>query len=586
MVGVADDFSFVEDVWCIAEQLLVCREVEQAILCLESLLPLADQPRARVALSYDQEASTRLRLAELYWKCSPDGNGERIQTHLEKTLLVTHSPLQRQQACALMAMLLERNSCSEQALPFLSHGLELCEEDSSWLPYFTTAIKRIQAVVTQPAIGEIAMMTVSDATFSLDAVGRLITSILCGMSSGQSSEAKQYARRLSEITESYPVGGVKEILRLYAVICKVLVCDLNEEAVERYQNLKAINDLELPSRDVELGLPFAWLPKGALAGVVGLLKAHYLLTYGDAKGSLVHSIKGDQDVRSVVTAVHGSDCQLMYQLKFALLEHVFAAYVTLHYPAYAVKSLYAIRGTCLPYLLDAAFARRYQYMAAQYCLMCEHRAESTKHLGIVIEKSKEYSHLLPLYYVQLALLHYSSGPSGYDKVKMIVAIVRDLDSPYARACERFLSCIMFYAFDRIQEATRSAQQCVEAATKRPDLQPISLLALQVLVLCFRPASAAAARLPSKANTNLAEAMESLASMAVDSQDLASRIALLRTRHTIYSVQEDRERATKCFEEAQKLSRHWQLRLIDAEKKRNAAHHQSAVYWVAGKHRTA
>lgn len=36
---------------------------------------------------------------------------------------------------------------------------------------------------------------------------------------------------------------------------------------------------------------------------------------------------------------------------------------------------------------------------------------------------------------------------------MIAAIVSELDSPYARACERFLSCIMFYAFDRISEAT-------------------------------------------------------------------------------------------------------------------------------------
>ena len=120
-----DDFSFVEDVWCVAEQLLVCREVEKAIVCLESLLPLPGMPQPRVTLSFDQEAATRLRLAELYWKCSPDGNAEQIQIHLEKTLAVTHSPNQRRQACALMAMLLERNSCSEQALNFLSHGLEL-----------------------------------------------------------------------------------------------------------------------------------------------------------------------------------------------------------------------------------------------------------------------------------------------------------------------------------------------------------------------------------------------------------------------------------------------------------------------------
>lgn len=222
------DFSFVEDVWCVAEQLLVCREVGQAILCLESLLPLPDHPHPRVVLSYDQEAATRLRLAELYWKCSPDGNAERIQSHLEKTLLVTHSPKQRQQACALMAMLLERNSCSEHALTFLIHGMEQwfaslltkhilgerlthrrSEMGSEWLPYFTTAMKRIQAVTTETVGRGDAMMTASVATFSLDAVGRLVTKILCGVASGQPSSAKESAKELSHIAASYPSGGVK-----------------------------------------------------------------------------------------------------------------------------------------------------------------------------------------------------------------------------------------------------------------------------------------------------------------------------------------------------------------------------------------
>lgn len=90
----------------------------------------------------------------------------------------------------------------------------------------------------------------------------------------------------------------QDVVTVYAAICQVLVCDLNEEAVDRYQILKSINDLDLPREDVVSQLPFSWLPNGALAGMVGLLKAHYLLTYGDAKGSLVHSIKGDQLLRS------------------------------------------------------------------------------------------------------------------------------------------------------------------------------------------------------------------------------------------------------------------------------------------------
>ena len=158
-------------------------------------------------------------------------------------------------------------------------------------------------------------MTVSDATFSLDAVGRLITKIMCGVANGQQTNAKTWANDLSAIADSYPAGKVKvrrrslapilrayltssqATLELYSVICQVMVCDLNDEAVKRYQNLKAINDLELPSQDAERSLPFSWLPHGGLCGVVRLLKAHYLLTYGDAKGSLVHSIKGDQGVR-------------------------------------------------------------------------------------------------------------------------------------------------------------------------------------------------------------------------------------------------------------------------------------------------
>jgi len=578
-----DDFTFAEDVWCVAEQLLASGEVEQAVVCLESLLP---QAAVRVTLSYDQEAATRLRLAELYWNCSPDGNRERIQAHLERVLAVTHSPLQRRQAAALMAQLLERNRCPRSAILFLSHGLELCEdgEENWWRSHFIRALERLKAVDLGADDDVEETMTRSDASFSLDAFGRLLTIVVKAMTANDRERASRASQELAQIAASYPAGDMKGLLTVYSLVCKVFVSDLSDDAIVRYQHLQELNQTQLPQRECEAELPFYWMSRDALLGVVSLLKAHYLLAYGDAKGSLVHSIKADQTIRKVVATTTGPTTQLMYQLKFALLEHVFAAYTTLHYPAYAVKSLYAIRGTCLPFLLDPAFGRRYQYLAAQYCLLTEHLPESTKHLGIVIEKSKGFSLLLPLYYVQLALLHYSSGPAGYDKVKIIVSIVGDLQSPYTRACERFLSCIMFYAFERIPEAIRSAQQCVEAAEKRPDLQPIALLALQVLVLCYKPANAAAARVASKANEHLAQAMASLAAMAVDSQDLSSRIALLRTRHSIYTVQEDRENATKCFEEAQKLARHRQMRLLDAAKKRNPAHHESAVRWIANRHR--